>query len=60
MLVSPHHTGHAIARDGRLLRIDQVGSRWVATRYNPDLMPHDVFNGTDAEVHAMMAHWLAR
>jgi hypothetical protein len=57
MFPSPHHSGHAVARDGRLLRVDQVGSRWVATRYNPDLSSHDVFYGTDDQVHEMMEHW---
>jgi hypothetical protein len=58
MFVSPHWTGHATARDGRLLRIDPAaGGRWVATRYNPDLTIHDVFYGSEGEVHAVVAHW---
>jgi hypothetical protein len=60
MFVSPHHTGHTLARDGRLLRVDQWGNRWVATRYNPDLTARDVFYGTEPEVYRMIEHWRTR
>ena len=57
MFISPRQTGHTVARDGRLLRVDQAGARWVATRFNPDLTLHDAFYGTEQEAHAMLDHW---
>jgi hypothetical protein len=60
MFPSPHHTGHTVARDGRLLRVDRVGSRWVATRFNPDLTIRDQFWGTDEQAHEMIEHWRTR
>ena len=50
-------TGHVVARDGRLLRVDVTASRWMATRFDPDLAVHDVFYGSEAQVRAVIEHW---
>jgi hypothetical protein len=52
-------TGHVVARDGRLLRVDMVGNRWVATRFDPGLAVHDVFYGSEQQVRAVVEHWRA-
>jgi hypothetical protein len=44
-------------RDGRLVRVDRDYRGWVATRYNPDLTVHDMYRGTDEQVHDMAEHW---
>ena len=61
VVIGPHGTGHLVARDGRLLRVDQAGAgRWVATRYTPGLAVHDVFYGNEQEVRAVVAQWCGR
>jgi hypothetical protein len=59
--ITPHHTGHVLARDGRLVRVDRVprsrGGGWLATRYNADMSIHDEFYGTDEQVHALAQRW---
>jgi hypothetical protein len=60
MRIDPHHTGHVVAQDGRLLRVDLSGRRWVATRYNPDLSVHDQVYGTDEQVHEVVERWRIR
>jgi hypothetical protein len=57
MRILPHHTGHEVAHDGRLLRVDRVGTRWVATRYGPDLRVQDEYYGSDEAVHTLVEHW---
>jgi hypothetical protein len=59
-MVGPHGTGHVVARDGRLLRVDQVPGRWVATRFGPGLAVHDVFYGSEEEVRRVVEHWMIR
>jgi hypothetical protein len=57
MRILPHHTGHEVARDGRLLRADLIAGKWVATRYGPGLAITDIVYGTDEEVHAAVERW---
>jgi hypothetical protein len=38
-MITPHATGHVIARDRCLLRVDVMADRWVARRYAPVLLP---------------------
>jgi hypothetical protein len=57
MNIQPHRTGHVVARDGRLLRVDVTRVGWVATRFNLDLTVHDMVFGTDEQTHALVEHW---
>jgi hypothetical protein len=55
--ILPHHTGHEVARDGRLLRVDLIAGRWVATRYGPGMTISDTVYGTDEQVYAAVERW---
>ena len=50
-MVMPHATGHVIARDGCLLRVDVMAGRWVAGRYTPNLVvtPHGICGANSAQ-----------
>lgn len=56
-MIGAHSTGHVVARDGRLLRVDVVGGRWVATRFGRDLKVLDVVYGSMEEVHDVVEQW---
>jgi len=56
-MIMPHHTGHAFARDGSLLRVDVMAGRWVATRYTPNLVVTHRVVGTDELVHQQVVRW---
>jgi hypothetical protein len=57
-MIMAHQTGHTIARDGSLLRVDIMSGRWVATRYTPNLvMTHRVV-GAEELVHQQVTRWL--
>jgi hypothetical protein len=58
-MISGQSTGHVTAHDGRLLRVDVVGGRWVATRFGRDLKVTDVVYGTMQEVHDVVERWRA-
>jgi hypothetical protein len=56
-MIMPHQTGHVIARDGSLLRVDVMAGTWVATRYTPTLeLTHRVV-GNSESVHRQVARW---
>jgi hypothetical protein len=56
-MIMPHVTGHVIARDGSLLRVDVMVGKWVATRYSPSLVVRQRVVGTDESVHRQIARW---
>jgi hypothetical protein len=56
-MIRPHTTGHVIARDGHLLRVDVIAGRWVATRFSPRLVITHQVVGTDESVHQQVARW---
>ena len=57
-MIMPHSTGHVIARDGCLLRVDIMAGRWVASRFNPNLVITQQVLGTDDAVHRQIKQWL--
>lgn len=58
-MIMPHSTGHVIARDGCLLRVDIMAGRWVASRFNPNLVIAQEVHGTDDAVHRQIEQWLS-
>jgi hypothetical protein len=56
-MIMPHATGHVVARDGHLLRVDIMAGRWVATRYTPSLAVSQRVVGTVESVHRQIAQW---
>jgi hypothetical protein len=56
-MIMPHQTGHVIARDGSLLRVDVMAGAWVATRYAPNLVITQRVVGTEESVHTQVARW---
>lgn len=56
-MIMPHATGHVIARDGCLLRVDVMASRWVASRYAPSLAVMQRFVGTDDAAYRQIRQW---
>jgi hypothetical protein len=56
-MIMPHATGHVIARDGCLLRVDVMAGRWVASRYTPNLVVTQRVVGTDDAVHRQIMRW---
>jgi hypothetical protein len=58
-MIMPHSTGHVIARDGCLLRVDIMAGRWVASRFNPNLVITQEVRGTDDAVHRQIKQWLS-
>jgi hypothetical protein len=56
-MIMAHATGHVIAHDGCLLRVDVMAARWVASRYAPNLVVTQRFVGTDAAVHRQIINW---
>jgi hypothetical protein len=58
-MIMPHSTGHVIARDGCLLRADIMAGRWVASRFNPNLVITQEVRGTDDAVHRQIKQWLS-
>jgi len=58
-MIMPHSTGHVIARDGCVLRVDVMGGRWVASRFNPNLVITQEVRGTDDAVHRQIKRWLS-
>ena len=58
-MIMPHSTGHVIARDGCLLRVDIMAGRWVASRFNPNSVITQEIRGTDDAVHRQITQWLS-
>jgi hypothetical protein len=58
VMIMSHATGHAIARDGCLLRVDVISGRWVATRFAPNRVITQQVLGTDDVVHRQIKQWL--
>jgi len=56
-MMLPHQTGHVVAQDGSILRVDIMAGRWVATRYTPGLVITHRIVGTDESVHQQIARW---
>jgi hypothetical protein len=56
-MIMPHATGHVIARDGCVLRVDVMAGRWVASRYAPKLYVTQRVIGTDDAVHRQIMQW---
>jgi len=56
-MMMPHQTGHVVAQDGSILRVDIMAGRWVATRYTPGLVITHRIVGTDESVHQQIARW---
>ena len=56
-MITPHRTGHTVARDGSLLRVDIMSGKWVATRYTPNLVMTHRVAGADELVHQQVARW---
>lgn len=57
-MIMSHATGHVIARDGCLLRVDVISGRWVATRFAPNRVITQQVLGTDDAVHRQIKQWL--
>jgi hypothetical protein len=57
-MIMPHATGHVIARDGCLLRVDIMAGRWVASRFSTNLLVTQQVLGTDDSVHRQIKQWL--
>jgi hypothetical protein len=57
-MIMSHATGHAIARDGCLLRVDVISGRWVASRFSTNLFVTQQVLGTDDAVHRQIKQWL--
>ena len=57
-MIMSHATGHAIARDGCLLRVDVISGRWVASRFSTNLVVTQQVLGTDDAVHRQIKQWL--
>ena len=57
-MIMPHATGHVIARDGCLLRVDIMAGRWVASRFSTNLVVTQQVLGTDDAVHRQIKQWL--
>ena len=57
-MIMPHATGHVIARDGCLLRVDIMAGRWGASRFSTNLVVTQQVLGTDDAVHRQIKHWL--
>jgi hypothetical protein len=58
-MIMPHSTGHVIARDGCLLRVDIMAGRWVASRFNPNLVITQEVRGSGDTVHRQIKQWLS-
>ena len=56
-MIMPHATGHVIARDGCLLRVDVMAGRWVASRYAPNLVVTQRVVGTNDQVYRQIKQW---
>jgi hypothetical protein len=60
-MITPHATGHRLAKDGTLLRVDcDRGIGWVATHYDLNLRVIQQVGGSDEEVHRAAARWAQR
>jgi hypothetical protein len=59
VMIMPHSTGHVIARDGCILRVDVMAGRWVASRFNPNLVLTHEVRGNDDTVHRQIKQWLS-
>lgn len=58
-MIMPHSTGHVIARDGCLLRVDIMAGRWVASRFDSNLVITQEVRGSDDAVHRQIKQWLS-
>ena len=52
-MIMPNATGHVFASDGRLLRVDVIAGRWVASRYGPNLVVTQRVIGTNHQTGAL-------
>lgn len=53
-MIMPHPTGHVTARDGCLLRVDLMAGRWVASRFNPNLVVTQEVRGSGNTAKAIL------
>jgi hypothetical protein len=58
-MIAPHDTGHALAPDDHLLRVDAMSGQWVASRSAPNLLLEQQIFGTEVSVHQQIARWLS-
>jgi hypothetical protein len=56
-MIMPNATGHVFASDGRLLRVDVIEGRWVASRYGPNLVVTQRVTGTSDQVYRQIKRW---
>jgi hypothetical protein len=56
-MIMPNATGHVFASDGRLLRVDVISGRWVASRYAPNLVVTQRVVGTNDQVYRQIKQW---
>jgi len=56
-MIMPHATGHVIASDGRLLRVDVIKGQWVARRFGPNLVVTQRVVGTNDQVYRQIKQW---
>jgi hypothetical protein len=56
-MITPHQTGHIVARDGSLLRFDVTEAAGFATRYTPSLLVTQRVVDTDGAAHRQVARW---
>lgn len=56
-MIMHHATGHVIASDGRLLRVDVIKGQWVARRFGPNLAVTQRVVGTNDQVYRQIKQW---
>ena len=56
-MIMPNATGHVVASDGRLLRVDVIAGRWVASRYPSNLVVTQRVEGTNDQVYRQIKRW---
>lgn len=56
-MIMPNATGHVFASDGRLLRVDVIDGRWVASRFGPNLVVTQRLVGTNDQVYRQIKQW---
>ena len=56
-MIMPNATGHVFASDGRLLRVDVIAGRWVASRFGPNLVVTQRIVGTSDQVYRQIKRW---
>jgi hypothetical protein len=56
-MIMPNATGHVLASDGRLLRVDVIAGQWVASRYGSNLVVTQRVIGTSDQVYRQIKRW---